>query len=188
MKVYFVRHGQTDWNKELRIQGRTDIPLNDEGIRQAEKSAAFLKEESFDLVVTSPLSRAKQTAEIIATTTGLPLVEMNQFIERDYGETEGLTLEERIARFPDGQYKAVESVEDVITRVKEGLEELQNNYPGKNIIVVSHGGVINALLSHLSNGEIGTGKTKLNNACISKITYTTNTWKIETYNEIDYLD
>ena len=187
MRVYFVRHGQTDWNKQQRIQGRTDIPLNEEGITQAEKSAQYFSNELFDLVVTSPLTRAKQTAQIIAATNNLPIVEMLQFIEKNYGDIEGLTLEERANRFPNGQCENQESLEQLIDRIKDGLAHLEANYKGKNIIVVAHGGIINALLAHLSNGEIGTGKTRLNNACITKIIYSKNSWKIESYNEISHL-
>ena len=103
-KICLVRHRETDWNVLGKLQGRTDIRLNESGILQAEECSEFLKSFQWDAIITSPLKRAKQTAEIINKNLNLSLIEMKDFLERDYGEAEGMLLEERTAAFPDKSY------------------------------------------------------------------------------------
>lgn len=102
--ICLVRHGETDWNALGMIQGKTDIPLNQKGIKQAKECGVFLKSDTWDVIVTSPLTRAKQTAEIISSIIDKPSIEMADFIERDYGDAEGMTAEERMKTFPDKKY------------------------------------------------------------------------------------
>lgn len=185
--IYFIRHGETDWNAAQRIQGRTDIPLNAMGRQQAAASAAHLKESDWDILITSPLSRAKETAEIINTELNLPLVEMEEFVERGFGQAEGLTLADRAAIFPDGSYPGQEEWSDLIQRVLNGLETIHRTYTDHNVLVVAHGGVINAILSELSKGEIGSGKTKLTNASISHIHFHEKQWQIRDFNKTEHL-
>ena len=99
-----IRHGETDWNAIGKLQGRTDIPLNETGIQQAEECSEFLKTSQWDVIITSPLQRAKQTAEIINKNIKVPVIEMDDFMERDYGDAEGMAYEERIAKFPGNIY------------------------------------------------------------------------------------
>lgn len=94
-RICLVRHGETDWNALGMLQGKTDIPLNQKGINQAKECGEFLKSATWDVVVTSPLTRAKQTAEIVRRFIDKPLIELVEFIERDYGDAEGRTVEER---------------------------------------------------------------------------------------------
>ncbi|WP_240620132.1 histidine phosphatase family protein, partial [Peribacillus acanthi] len=103
-KICLIRHGETDWNSLGKLQGRTDIALNKQGILQAEECRQFLKESKWDLIVTSPLLRAKQTAEIINQDFNVPLIEMKEFLERDYEDAEGMTINEREKAFPDKKY------------------------------------------------------------------------------------
>lgn len=102
--VCLVRHGETDWNLQQKCQGKTDIPLNTTGERQARETGEYVKDFSWDIIVTSPLKRAKRTAEIINEYLHLPIVEMDDFKERDYGDAEGMPLEERTKRYPDNIY------------------------------------------------------------------------------------
>ncbi|MEI3604965.1 histidine phosphatase family protein [Pseudogracilibacillus sp. SE30717A] len=185
--ICLIRHGETDWNKEGKIQGKTDIPLNETGRLQAEKSAVFLSRSKWDIIITSPLIRAKHTAEIINKKLHLPIIEMVDFEERNYGEAEGLTPEERKRMFPTREYPNEEKREFVIERVMRGIQSILETYPNKKVLLVAHGGVINLILATLSNGEIGTGKTKLTNACISNIYYHENSWQIKDYNQISHL-
>ena len=187
MKICLVRHGETDWNKIGKLQGHTDIELNKRGILQANVCADYLSNTPFDLIITSPLKRAKQTAEIIAEKKCLPLIEMQQFIERNYGDAEGMTEEARLKKFPDLQYTNQESKEDLRTRVMNGLRQIQKEHKESNIILVAHGAVINSILAILSNNEIGSGKTKLANACLSTIYYEQGIWKIKNYNQVEHL-
>ncbi len=101
--VCLVRHGETDWNRLGKLQGREDVPLNDAGHRQAERCAAYLHQAGWSRVVTSPLLRAHQTAMVITERLGLPPPQPDAaFIERDYGAASGKTNVEAAALFPDG--------------------------------------------------------------------------------------
>lgn len=182
-----IRHGETDWNYLGKLQGRTDIPLNKQGIIQAEECRQFLKDSKWDLIVTSPLLRAKQTAEIINQDFNIPLIEMTEFQERDYGNAEGMTINEREKAFPDKKYPNQEDRLSLSNRVMAGVKILNKNYRGCKILLVAHGAVINSILANLSNGEIGSGKTKLINACISNIQFNQEKWQIENYNQISHL-
>lgn len=162
-----VRHGETEWNAQQRVQGRTDIPLNDTGRAQAAQTGARLREEqathgAWDVIVSSPLSRAHETALIIAAELGLPDPElMPALAERAHGEIEGLSFEERVARFADGvPVPGLESREEVLDRALPSLEALAERHPGGRVLIVSHGGVISTLLHHSSGGEIdGPGRS-----------------------------
>ena len=89
MKIYVTRHGQTDWNVQGKTQGRTDIELNEVGIKQAKQTKEELKNVDIDLIICSPLKRAKQTAQIINEGRNIPIIFDDQIIERNFGEFEG---------------------------------------------------------------------------------------------------
>ncbi len=174
--LMFVRHGLTDWNMQMRLQGRENIPLNDEGKIQADEIAYILKTalESWKLngVYTSPLSRAKDTAAFIATRLGYDdSIVVENLIERDYSTLSGLTLAERKKRFPFSKdYPTdMESVADAAVRMKKVALELC--FDGKAAqgatIAVTHGGVINSLFSYLTRGRAGVGKNVAKNCSIS---------------------
>lgn len=150
-----VRHGETDWNRERRIQGTTDIPLNDTGREQARATGALLATRRWTALVASPLSRAAETARIIGEQTGLgePEIE-SRFSERDYGEVEGLTGAEIDARFPDGvDVPRRETRESVQARAVQALHDLAERHPGESVVVVAHGGVIRAVLEAVAPGQ-----------------------------------
>lgn len=104
-------------------------------------------------------------------------------IERDYGKASGLTEKERIALFPDGKYDGIEDWETLRDRVYHSIVKYADLYYPENIIIVSHGSAINSILAELSNHEIGSGKTRLKNACISMLTYTDQLLNIKFYNK-----
>ena len=187
MEICLVRHGETDWNKEGRLQGQTDIPLNKTGRAQAASCADYLRGKNYEMIMTSPLLRAKQTANIIAEKMDLPVLEMSEFMERSYGNVEGMTADERIALFPDGVFPNQESRECLTNRVLGGLQRIQQEQQAHKIILVAHGSVINAILAALSNNEIGSGKTILANACLTDIYFTNGNWSIKTYNQTQHL-
>jgi uncharacterized phosphatase len=150
-----VRHGQTDWNLQRRIQGSTDIPLNGLGRAQAAETGLALRGPSWAAVVTSPLGRALETARIIAGELGgpAPLV-YPELTERHHGEIEGLTFAERQARFPDGSaVPGLESRQAVLDRVLPALQGLATAHPGGEFVVVCHGGVIGTLIRHVTGGR-----------------------------------
>lgn len=153
--LYLVRHGETDWNAQRRIQGSTDIPLNATGRKQAVETGRLLATRTWDAIVASPLSRARETALIIANEVGLPEPELlPAIVERNYGEAEGLNWEQVDARFPDGaSVPGRESRDEVTARVLPALLELARRSPEQQIIVVSHGGVIRSVLEAIDPGR-----------------------------------
>lgn len=149
MLLYLVRHGETDWNLQRRIQGNTDIPLNDTGREQARATGRLLSRRSWDAVYSSPLSRAYETGALIAEELGLPAPEaVDALVERAYGEAEGLADPELSRRFPgDTPVPGRETREEVVARVLPALMALAEDHPDEAILVVSHGGVIRSILS-----------------------------------------
>lgn len=146
-ELYLVRHGETDWNQQHRIQGLTDIPLNDTGRDQARATGRLLARRRWDGVYASPLSRAFETASIIAGEVGLgePLP-VDALVERNYGDAEGLDFGAVERLYPDrASVPGQESREDVIARVMPALRDLAMAHPGESLVVVSHGGAIRAV-------------------------------------------
>jgi|GEM_PF-103885 len=186
MKICILRHGETDWNAQGRLQGKEDIPLNENGRQQAERCGPALRhcEEKWDAIVTSPLKRAKETALIIAEILGIAYVfEDENLSERDYGKASGLFPEERRARFPDGNFEDMEPWESLRDRVYGAvIKSAEKMYP-KNIIIVSHGSAINSVLAEISNHEIGTGKTRLKNVCMNMFSYEERLLKLVFHNK-----
>lgn len=157
--IMLIRHGQTDWNKLSLMQGSSDIPLNDTGRAQARDTAQSLKERgfAFDVVVSSPLSRAKETADIIAEAFGVTVAGTYEgLIERGYGEAEGLDISAEARREPDAYYSGVESERSVYTRGIDTLRQIARDYPGQRVIAVSHGSLIRRALSATHGREFGT--------------------------------
>ncbi len=154
-QLSLVRHGQTDWNLVKRIQGGTDIPLNRTGRAEAAETGLRLRDREWHAIVSSPLSRAEETARIIAGELGLAGPKtIPALTERQHGEIEGLTFLERRDRFPDGvPVPGLESRQDVLDRVLPALGEIAAEHDGKSVLVVSHGGVIGTLLRHATRGE-----------------------------------
>ena len=184
MYICVIRHGETDWNVLGKLQGREDIPLNQNGASQAERCALSLLDYKWKAIITSPLLRASQTAVIIARTLNIQeIYEDADLLERDYGEASGLTVKERAVRFPDGLNKGMEDWAALRDRVYSSLLRSADRFSPDNIIVVSHGSAINSILAELSNHEIGTGKTRLKNTCVSLLEYKKPTFTILFYNK-----
>lgn len=145
-----IRHGQTEWNKNQLMQGISDIPLNDTGRAQARETGAKLRSLglNYDRVISSPLSRAYETAQLVGEDFGLPVSETNpDLVERDYGAAEGVNIPVPERRAPDRYYPQVETERDVYVRAVRVLREIVRQYPGERIIVVSHGSLIRRAIS-----------------------------------------
>ena len=152
-----IRHGQTDWNAAARIQGATDIPLNDVGRGQAADAVAPLKRYGWDFIVSSPLSRAAETADLIGEQLGLDAARrIPSLIERNYGPAEGLSAGAELdaLRFPGG-FHGAETEEAVAARGVDALRQLAEQHPGARIIVVAHGTLIRLSLAHALDAQIG---------------------------------
>jgi len=158
VKIYLLRHGETDWSKAGKLQGRTDVPLNQEGIEQIGAAGEFLTraDETINVIISSPLARARESAEIIADRMGLKkddIVIEPDFMERCFGAGEGLTREERDRKFSVGGYPGAESVEDLCKRVGAAFTKVINKYGGKTVLIVAHGSVLKAILTSATNGK-----------------------------------
>lgn len=148
-RIAVVRHGRTAWNAAGRIQGSTDIPLDDEGRAQAVEAAVELASlGTWSHVVSSPLLRARETATIIARELGLPLrAPLASLVERDCGEAEGLSADEANTRWPDLAYPGAETFEQLGHRVAEAIAAIATDpadaadadADADGAIVVSHG-------------------------------------------------
>jgi uncharacterized phosphatase len=150
-KLLLVRHGETDWNLERRVQGQTDTPLNETGRRQAEALARELANERIDAVYASDLRRALDTARAIAGPRGLGVHLVPELREKNFGSWEGLTDDEVLERFPEartGPWGDAETPDDVVERVLGALRHIAERHPGDQVLVVSHGGPLRAVLRH----------------------------------------
>lgn len=145
MKLYVARHGQTQWNAENKICGRTDLPLTEVGIAQAEALAEKASGLKIDLVLSSPLQRAYTMAQMIADRCGADVQVDERLIEQNYGIFEGLDRQnpdflankrQFAIRYPGG-----ESMMDMAGRLYPMLREIKENYPDKTVLLACHGGV-----------------------------------------------
>jgi len=155
MKLYVIRHGQTDWNLAKRIQGMTDIELNETGLAQAEEAKEKLKEYPIDLILCSPLKRAMKTAQIINCEKKVDIVCDSRLVERGYGEIEGKEFEALdLKTFFDLNLNlktsGVEPIKTLMDRVSSVLDEIKETYKGKNILLVTHGGTIRAINAYFN--------------------------------------
>jgi len=151
MIICLIRHGQTNWNSQNRIQGRTDNLLNDAGRAEAEKVAEYLKncDPHWDLVFSSPLKRALETGQIISSRLSLPGPIVHPGLtERQFGEFEGTVINENT--FPSimqEQVPRLESKADLQARVLKTLRDIASNYQCEKILITTHSHFIKGLLS-----------------------------------------
>ena len=182
-RLFLVRHGETEWNRSLRYQGHRDIPLSEEGRAQAEKIASRLSAEQFDSVYASDLSRALETARIIAAGHGLEVKAVPELKETNFGRWEGLTYPEidkqfhevmqgwrtnpRDTRIPDG-----ESLGEVADRCWVGLNRVIDENPDRNVLVVAHGGIIRIAVATVLGMDINDyWKIKQDNVSLNVIEF-----------------
>jgi probable phosphoglycerate mutase len=159
-EIFLIRHGETAWNAERRLQGHLDIPLNEEGLRQATALAQALAGETVDMIISSDLSRAASTARVVAEHHGLSLQTDASLRERCFGAFEGLLYDELAAhfpeahaqwlardphaRYPDGERRA-ETFAEFAQRAVSAVYRIAEMNRGKRIVIVSHGGVLDAV-------------------------------------------
>ena len=163
LRIYLIRHGETDWNRLSRIQGREDVPLCAEGLEQARALAESFRGVKLSAVVTSPLMRAWKTADMIAEAAGAPVYVEPDLTERDFGSVSGKVVD---IFEPERYASDLEPLDGVAARALAVLERYAQGL-SSDFAAVSHGGTINAVLRAVSGGEIGSGKTRLINAGIN---------------------
>ena len=187
--VCLVRHGETDWNREHRLQGREDIHLNERGRNQARIAAVTLQDRPWDVVVSSPLWRARETAEIIAAHLGLgAIVVMEEFIQRDYGAASGMLTHDIEQVYPDGRIPGLEDRHRLAERCMAAMRRVVAEFPGRNVVVVAHSAVIKAILADVSRYEVNIVGRSLDNTGLSFLHHRDGAWEIEAYNAITHLN
>ena len=156
MTFAFIRHGQTDWNRDDKLQGSSDIPLNDAGREQAHEAArALAAAGTWHAVVSSPLSRARETARIIAADLGLELgPSYPDLVERDYGALEGTSSSAAVAAHPQRDYPGAETLDDVAARGRRAVDAIADAYGEQQVVVVAHGTLIRYTLAALAGHPI----------------------------------
>ena len=159
-EILLVRHGQTDWNLEHRVQGHTDTPLNAAGIEQARALAESLAAVPLVAVYSRDLARARDTAAEVARVHGLEVALDRDLREKNFGSWEGMTDAEIAVRFPHavrGRWGDGEATEEVAERAVAAMGRIRALHPAGPVLVVAHGGPLRAILDHLAveHGRIG---------------------------------
>jgi len=181
--IGLFRHGQTDWNINLLLQGVTDIPMNSTGIAQVRTAARALKVNDWDLILTSPLGRARQTAEIIAEQLGFQDIhQQDLLIERSFGEAEGLAYEQWKSKYSNlDELPGGESKSDLVARSKTLLDTFAENHPGKRILAISHGALIRTVLAIASDNMLPREGERLGNASLNVVSHQETSWSVTKY-------
>jgi len=147
-RIYILRHGETQWNKEEIFRGRSDIPLNETGLKQAEMASFYFKDKNIDRIFSSPLLRAMQTARAVSKTTGKEIEIVEEFIDMNFGIWEGLTIKEVENNYPHNfaiwvknpqklYLEGGETLEAVRKRIASGFEKIFSE-KNENLLIVTH--------------------------------------------------
>ncbi|WP_394897768.1 histidine phosphatase family protein [Clostridium butyricum] len=181
--IMLIRHGETEWNILGKFQGSTDIPLSNEGIRQAFMLKERLKSD-FDYIFSSPLKRAYETAKILCNESGKQVSIAEEIREINFGEWEGLTVKGIAEKYPDifnewrndkreGKFCGGDmSTLNASIRAKNCIMEIANKHKGKKIVIVAHGGIIKAGLIGIFEWDMSMyHKIALGNTCVNTITF-----------------
>jgi uncharacterized phosphatase len=184
MRLELIRHGQTDWNSQDKLQGSSDVPLNETGRGQARQAARLLSGEPWSAIVSSPLGRARETAQIIASELGIELGDAyDELIERDYASREGWVPDSPIPDEPNESYPDIEPRESVAARGLGALEMIRDTRlpldgPDASIVVVCHGTIIRFTLSAIMGSEA----PHIENAAANTVEWDGESWKVLTVN------
>jgi len=198
-RLIAVRHGETAWNVEARLQGQLDIPLNARGQEQARLTAQSLAEDRPDIVVSSDLARAQATAQAIATLNQAPLVLDPALRERSFGSFEGLTHTEVEQRWPEQSQRwrrrdpdfapgEGESLRRFFERCVSATLRIVQEHAGKTIVLVSHGGVLDCLYRAASRVDLDAPRLwQLDNAAINRMLHTDSGLTLVGWNDVSHL-
>lgn len=202
-KILLIRHGETAWNAERRLQGHADIGLNDEGQRQADALGMALAGEPLAAIVASDLLRARQTALALAAHHHLPLLTDPQLRERCYGGFEGLLYQDIEPRYPAeyARWKArdadalmppgartAESFRQFYARSVAGIVSWAGRHPGQTIAIVAHGGVLECARRAAQGGALDTARDfEIKNASINRLLYANGKLSINHWGDVRHL-
>jgi probable phosphoglycerate mutase len=199
-RLYLVRHGETTWNREKRMQGSLDSPLTSLGRAQAEALGSALRDAGITCVYSSDLQRAQETARFVCTATGLPLRTDVRLRERHYGIFQGMTWTEielyhpehfaRLrARAPDYAPPGGENLLALRARVLQALTEIAEAAAGGRVAAVAHGGVVGIMYRHVQSIPLEAKRDySLLNASINRFRYAACTWQLEAWGDVSHLE
>ena len=198
-RLIIIRHGETEWNLEGRIQGHMDSPLTESGRAQAEAIAGRLQTVEVNALYSSDLGRAYTTAQFVSHKTGQNILTDKRLRELHLGKFEGLTEEEVQKRFPEEYvylknaepsyiYPGGESKEQFSLRVITCLEELMGKHQGEQIVVITHGGALSRLIRYtLGMPVVGSNGYKICNAALNVFSYENKRWQLEIWGDLSHL-
>lgn len=201
-RILAIRHGETAWNVDTRLQGHLDIPLNEVGLRQAQHLAqALLQRETIDAIYASDLSRAQTTAQAIAQALGLTVKMHPGLRERHFGAFQGRTYAEIETELPEHawhwrkrtpDWTPPEGGESLITlreRIVATVDELAAQHPGQQVVMVAHGGVLDILYRAATHLELQAPRTwQLTNTSVNRLLWTPQGLSLVGWGDTTHLD
>ena len=200
-RIIAVRHGETAWNVDSRIQGQKDIELNETGRWQASRVGEALKSENISAVYSSDLGRAHETARPIADAAGIPVIPTEGLRERSFGIFEGKTFDEIRETWPEHAQNwrkrlpewappdGGESLLQLRERVTQTMQDLAARHPGEQIVVVAHGGVLDTLYRIATGQEVNSPRTwQLPNGAINRLLWTPQGFTLVGWSDTQHLD
>jgi probable phosphoglycerate mutase len=198
--LWMVRHGETAWNAEGRVQGQTDVPLSAVGLAQANAVAAALAGKRFAALYSSDLGRCRQTAAPVASALGLVVRTDPELRERHYGIFETITYAEAKVRFPedyarfrakelDYDFRGGESLRGFFERSIRCLEAIAGAHPGEEVLVVTHGGVLEMAYRHARRLGLSSKRDfEIPNAALSRLSIAGDGWRVLAWAERAHLE
>ncbi|MDE1948393.1 MAG: histidine phosphatase family protein [Burkholderiales bacterium] len=199
-RLLLIRHGETAWNVEQRIQGQLDIPLNDKGLWQAGRVAAALADAGIDAVYSSDLRRAAATAEALARAAGLEVVPDTGLRERAFGRFEGVTFREIAQRWPEDAQRwrrrdpdfgpgGGETLNAFYARCFGAATRLAGAHPGQTVALVAHGGVLDCLYRAAARIALDAPRTwRLGNASINRLLHSAGALSLVGWSDEGHLE
>jgi len=199
-RICFVRHGETDWNVQRRIQGHLDIPLNHTGRAQAMAVAFTAAHHRFSAIYSSDLGRAMQTARAIGEREGIEVRPFPDLRERNYGIFQGITAAEAADRFPqahlhyksrdpDYRFETGESMRDLVRRVSTAVQWIGRHHAGESVCAVTHGGVLDILYRKATGRALGTPRDfVIPNCALSWFHVDDRGWHLERWADRHHLE
>lgn len=199
-RLCIVRHGETAWNAEHRVQGQLDIPLNSIGLAQALAVSEVLGREKFDAIYSSDLSRARQTADPTVSLLAGKILQDRELRERHYGIFERLTYAEVKVRFPEDYarfdardpeyaFRTGERLKDFSDRSIAVLSRIAKQHAGQQVLIFTHGGVLDMLYRHIKGLSLGAERDfGIPNAGLNRIEITPEGWKIRAWADVAHLE
>ena len=199
-RLCIVRHGETAWNAEHRVQGQFDVPLNATGLAQANAIARALAHEKFDALYSSDLSRAVQTARPAAGVLGLKIIEDRNLRERHYGIFQTLTYADVkvryaedyarfLARDPEFSFRSGESLREFSRRSVDAVQRIEKDNRGRSVAVFTHGGVLDEIYRFIHRIPVSAPRDfGIPNCGINRLVGGAGAWRIECWAEVAHLE